>query len=282
MTIILKDIGRLWQLDEDGFLVNDASSEKIVPPYEAVVAVVKETYLKYARDSIHSIYLRGSIPRGLALEGVSDVDTFAITFGEPPALNLAQIKAESNAILESHPCITKAEFNFFPSAEVITPHRFSTQGFLIKTQAVCLYGENLAPQFPNYRPDKFVANDHLSQIKRDINRAIAEIKSSTDPQNTLYWCRRTMKSIIRSGFALVMLDERAYSKDIRLCYEFFIKYFPTQSNNMLRAVELAIEPSSDLVEVLSLLENLGGWLITKADEWLERYNPSREIALLLK
>ena len=74
MTIILKNIGRLWQLDPEGFLVNEAHSEKIVPPFDRVVTVVRETYLKYARENIHSIYLRGSIPRGLAIEGISDVD----------------------------------------------------------------------------------------------------------------------------------------------------------------------------------------------------------------
>jgi hypothetical protein len=282
MTILLKNIGRLWQLDEEGFLVNEAQSEKIGPPFDAVVTRVKEVYLKYACESIHSIYLRGSIPRGLAIEGISDVDTFAVTFDDPPLLDLAQLQVESEDILEHHSYITKAEFNFFPYTEVITLDRFSTQGFLIKTQSVCLYGEDLAPRLPKYRPDKFVANDHLSQIKRDIEKALTGIRNSSKPQNVRYWCRRVMKSIIRSGFALVILDEGVYSKDISLCYEFFVKHFPTQASNMFQAVEFAIEPSSDPAEVLSVLENFGGWLIKKSDEWLEQYNPSREIALRFK
>ena len=40
-------IGRFWRLDADGFIQNDAAPEKILLPYSALVAEVRDAYLQH-------------------------------------------------------------------------------------------------------------------------------------------------------------------------------------------------------------------------------------------
>lgn len=44
-----------------------------------VLVVVLQAYLEALSDRLIGVYLRGSLPRGLALEGVSDIDMLGAT-----------------------------------------------------------------------------------------------------------------------------------------------------------------------------------------------------------
>ena len=66
----------MWQVDKNGFLINDATKEQITPQYQAVIDDAIKAYRDNIGDDIHSIYVTGSVPRGLAEDGKSDLDMF--------------------------------------------------------------------------------------------------------------------------------------------------------------------------------------------------------------
>ncbi len=61
-------------LDEDGFIQNLYSPKNIAPEFQEVVTVVIDSLLKELPDQIDGIYLYGSVPRGTAIVGRSDLD----------------------------------------------------------------------------------------------------------------------------------------------------------------------------------------------------------------
>jgi Nucleotidyltransferase domain len=82
MTIL--PIGDFLPLDAEGYLVNPCRRDVIAPPWSDAVTAIQSAYLHHHADRLHSIYVRGSVARGTAREGLSDIDTLetARTFWE--------------------------------------------------------------------------------------------------------------------------------------------------------------------------------------------------------
>jgi hypothetical protein len=277
----LLDIGRLWPIDAEGYIVNDASSSMIAPPYHGAVAAVVATYQRYLGAQLHSVYVRGTVPRGQAVLGVSDLDCFAVALGAPDQLDDSWLKAEGMRIAAEHRCVSDIQLEIWSYAEVLVTDRFTEMSFLLKTQSACVWGPDLAPDLPRFKPDLIVANNDISQIQPDIEAALAALNADASSQNVLYWCRRIMKNILRTGFSLVMLEERAFTRDLKLCYEYFSRHYPERADTMRQVLDLAIEPTSDRATVLRVLHTFGGWMIAEADNWLARHNPAKIVEMPL-
>ena len=282
MSLELLNIGRLWPIDADGWIVNDAGPDQIAAPYRVAVAAAVCAYREQLGAALHSVYVRGTVPRGQAVPGVSDLDCFAVALGDPAELGDGWLKPVSAQLAAAHPIVSDVQLEIWPYAELLVTDRFSELCFLLKTQSACVWGQDLAPRLPRFKPDAIVANNDISQIQPDIAEAIAALQADASAHNVLYWCRRIMKNMLRTGFSLVMLDERQFTRDLKLCYDYFAKRYPAQAIEMRRVLELAIQPSADCNCVLAVLNTFGSWLIVEADAWLARHNPSKIVEMPLR
>lgn len=281
MTLQLLDIGGLWSLDADGTILSDASPDKILPPYQAAVDAAVAAYREQLGAQLSGVYVRGTVPRGQAVPGVSDLDCFAVVLGDPEHVDGSWLKAAGAEIARLHPIVSDVQLEIWPLAEVLSTDRFNEMSFLLKTQSTCVWGEDFAPQLPRFKPDVIVANNDISQIRPDIEEAIAALHADGSPARVVYWCRRIMKNMLRTGFSLVMLSEGVFTRDLKLCYEFFARHYPAQEQQMRHVLELAIQPATDREVVLERLTTFGAWMIMRADEWLEQHNPSKVVEMPL-
>jgi len=74
----VKPIGSFLQTDTDGFIVNTTSPEKIQSAWLPAVEMVSDAYRKHFGENLHSVYIRGSVAKGEAIDNISDIDSFAI------------------------------------------------------------------------------------------------------------------------------------------------------------------------------------------------------------
>lgn len=275
--------GRLWRIDADGNILNDAVA--ITSPYDIMAADAVAAYTGNIVNDVHSIYVTGSVARGLVVEGVSNLNVIALLTEMTDADLVLQdwiMSAEEN-ILAKYPSLSDVVLEVWPYNYVFSdPGRFSIGAFIIKTQSVCLWGSDVAPELPDYKIEAAIANDDLVQVKLDIDEAVAKIKRNSRPENVSYWCREVMKHILHAGFALVMVDEGVYTRDLDLCYEYFAKHYPGHAADMQRALRYAENPSMDAMEVLGYLANMGEWMIAHANTWLDQHNPERDLAMIVE
>lgn len=173
------------------------------------------------------------------------------------------------------------QLELWPFDEVVVLDRFAETSFLLTTQGACVWGGDLAPRLPRFKPDVVVATNDICQIQADVEEAAAAILADGSPPVVRYWYRRIMKNVVRTGFSLVMLQERTFTRDLKPCYEAFIRHFPGQQPAMRRVLELAIIPTLDPDTVLTVLAVFGTWLVAQAEAWLGRYNPARVLELPL-
>jgi predicted nucleotidyltransferase len=277
------EIGQIFKTNDAGFIVNHSRVEKIVAPWNQVVEAVSDGYRKHLGENVHSIYIRGSVARGLAREHVSDVDSFAVVKAEVTNLDWTANLAREVA----------GRFSFCTGVELICltyedllhgdDEYNASWRMMLKTQCACIYGEDLAGRLPDYKPGAETVV-HATDLRRHVERLTDDLralrlicrlpfaerlfKSSDGGYGPLVslGCAELMKRILRTGFEIVMEQEGVYTRDLYPCYRIFSKHFPAQERNMRRALELAVNPTSDPKELLAFLEDFGRWMIRAAEE----------------
>lgn len=74
----IRRLGSYQEVDAQGYLTKIADASKIQDEWVEVINSAKHAYLEKWSEAIHSIYVRGSIAKGWAVKGVSDVDSLAV------------------------------------------------------------------------------------------------------------------------------------------------------------------------------------------------------------
>ena len=258
-------IGDFLPVDAEGYLINPCRHELIVPPWSDVIAAIIAAYLQHLEGKVHSLYLRGSVAKGTAITGVSDVDTFAVIFGERDEIDRTWIAAFRQRMAVQYPFQTGIELGFVPYRAVCDADGAPGSRFMIKTQCLCLWGEDLAPLIPPYKPGRALAQ-HAFGIKADLQRVMEELPTVEDGSTVKDWCQWIMKRLVRTGFELVMEQEQTYTRDLYPCYVAFSRHFPAQESQMQQALEWAIIPSDNKEDLTRFLDGFGAWIIMAVAE----------------
>lgn len=113
-------------LDRDGFIEREGDLARIRPAFapvvEVVTAKVSEAFGPAAADSaqLHSAYLYGSIPRGTAVAGVSDLDVLLALHHEPAQAERAAATALEETLDARFPQIDGAGILLFSTATLLS------------------------------------------------------------------------------------------------------------------------------------------------------------------
>ncbi|MFB2876512.1 nucleotidyltransferase [Floridanema aerugineum] len=266
MNAILKT-GDLLTTDSQGFIINPCSFEKISPPWTEIIADLKTAYREIFGKKLHSIYLRGSVPRGKAISRVSDLDSLAVISGNLEKSELTKIQLACRKIKHQYPFCKNVDFLCVSYREIIESE--SILKMLIKTQSLCICGEDITLVFPNYKPGIEMVS-HAFELAEDLKILQDELQCLGN--NNIFYskfikdrCAWIMKRIVRTGLELVMLREQVYTRDLYPSYLLFSKHYPNQQRYMRKALELAINPSDNLAGLLIFLREFGSWLVEEID-----------------
>lgn len=252
------EIGSLLTTDENGFIINSSSLDKIRSPWKEAVEEVKQAYLDNIKDSLHSIYVRGSVAKGEAIEEISDIDTLAVITKD---IDKSWINPIRKTLDTKFKFSTGVEFYFLKYDELLNVDNPSDYKFLIKTQSVCIYGEDLSDKIENFKADKKTAKILIPKnLKIVFENTIKGIIDNPDREDILEWCRWVMKRILRAGFVLVMDQEKVFTRDLYPSYKIFSKYYPEKEDKMKMALELAINPTDDIEVIIKFIDTFGIWL----------------------
>ena len=272
----IKRIGNYLETDEQGFLQSRADAANVTGPWRAAVEEVKKAYLEQWPTSIHSIYVRGSIAKGLAVEGTSDIDSFAVLKpGCEQELSYEAVKAWAEAlektICEDFSFVTGVEISLEPFEEA--QDRKNVYALILKTEAACVYGEDMAASIAPYKPGPdmaFQTKYFRSHLETFLTEYPAEPEA--DKPEFINWM---MRRFLRLGMELVMVEERRFTRDLYLCYESFAKHYSDKTAEMYRALELAVNPV--LGEVTeTFVEAFGAWLAQEAERKLTAWGCARD------
>ncbi|AKJ30949.1 hypothetical protein [Caldimonas brevitalea] len=271
-----RPMGAFLPVDAEGYLVNDCRADHVPP---ALAALVIEHYRQSFGAHLRSVYVRGSVARGTAVDGVSDLDTFAVVDDAaspscpllpPELLERLHAAAPGLADFEFHACRRSA----------VTGSYYSTWAFLVKTQSACLHGEDLGPALAPYRvgPELMAEALYLRQRLALYAQRLAAEQQAPPPQQ-IATCQWFMKALVRAAFDLTLDRARRYTRDLYPCYATFAELYPERGPDCWRALEWAISPTPDTEPQRQLAEDFGHWICDEADVVARRngIDPSRYV-----
>jgi len=262
----IREIGTLVPCDPEGYIVNTTSIDYLTAPWDAPVAQIVGKSRAYFGERLIALYLRGSLAYGTAIEGVSDLDMFAIVEGNLSEKDLNWGSQLNHEITAAFPCLTDTDVDLVPLVK--TENR--AVRLVLKTQTVFLWGQDLTLSYPKYKVSYWAAQ-HVYLLGHQIGEALTDLHTNPSPTEVRGTCSWICKRIIRAGFELVMEREQAFTRDLFPSFQVFAKYYPEQRDRMYAILKLAVFPSKDRHHVTEHLKAIGPWLACEADTRFSRF-----------
>lgn len=116
---------------------------------------------------LDGIYLYGSIARGEATPGVSDLDLTLVLRQAPTPQQGEALETLRLALQARHGEVLKIDFDIGHRAQVLAPENLHSWGYWLKHQCRCLWGADLAPHFAPFAPSRAIAvavNGDFAQV----------------------------------------------------------------------------------------------------------------------
>ncbi|MEU1517989.1 nucleotidyltransferase domain-containing protein [Streptomyces sp. NPDC005811] len=252
-------------LDAQGCLVREGSLARVPDAFRHVVAAARDGILELFGARLHSAYLYGSIPRGTARVGRSDLDLLAVLHDEPAGADRAGARALLEALDREFPQIDGGGVLLSSRRRVLSDLERYDLGFFVACLCTPLLGEDLAEELPRYRPDSLLARETNGELALLLPRWRARIAGTAGTEEALRPLVRYMsRHLVRTAFTLVMPRWNGWTSDLHEMAEAFAGYYPERAGQVRRAAALGYEPTGDAAVLTSFVDDLGPWL---ADEY---------------
>jgi hypothetical protein len=251
-------------LDAQGYIEREGSLGRIPHVFRPVVAVGRDEVLDVFGARLHSAYLYGSIPRGTARVGRSDLDLLLALAAEPGDADRADARALGAALDREFPEIDGVGTLLFSRERLLSDLERYDLGWFVACLCTPLLGEDLAEYLPRYRPDSLLAretNGDLAVLLPRWRERVAAADSGDDPDEARRRLVRFMsRHLVRTGFTLVMPRWNGWTSELEEMAAVFGAYHPERAEQMRAAAALGHEPTGDRAVLTSYVDDLGPWL----------------------
>lgn len=257
-------------LNAAGYIVREGSLSRIPTAFRPAVDDARRRIAHSFRHVLHSTYLYGSVPRGTAAPGRSDLDILLVLRSEPADADRAEAGRIEAALHARHPAIDGTGIVLFSARRILSPAERHDLGFFVACLCTPLSGEDLAALLPWYRPTRELARETNGDLRLFLDRWRRSAGSGCGLDRL---CRQVGRKTVRTGFTLVMPRWNGWTSDLDVAADVFGRYYPERAGQMREAVTLArvsagpagrpvccwpAPPDPDGLRLL--LDDLGPWL----------------------
>lgn len=257
--IIPQRIGRYLPLDAQGRIVPDVAPAYILSPWKEAVEDITTKLMEL--EFVSGVYLRGSVPRGLAQQNASDLDFLCVTSSN--SFKLAPFEAELNAYAtNAYPFIRGIEIaNLKPSrlAKITPPHTRPYEHMLLKTQSLHLAGPDVTLSIASFHVDVNLVS-HALWLKDDFVDYQKNEAAGNNVEANRGWIARR---IVRAGLEITLNRQPNFTRDLYLCYETFAHFYPDFALNMHEVLTIALNghrPLDAFQSLITLLSLESRWM----------------------
>ncbi|MGH3401468.1 MAG: nucleotidyltransferase domain-containing protein [Streptosporangiaceae bacterium] len=250
-------------LDDDEAITREGALDRVPAPFTPLVEAVRARITRTFGGRLHSAYLYGSIPRGTARAGRSDLDLLLALQHEPAERDRAEAKAVEAALDESFPQVNGVGILLFSVRTLLSDLERHDLGFFVACLCTPLLGPDLARQLPRYRPTALLAretNGDLSLALPLWRARLAEARTDAERQAL---SRVIARRLVRTGFTLVMPRWGGWTSDLGQAAELFARYYPERAGQMRAAATAGRVPSANPAVLRMLIDDLGPWLASE-------------------
>ncbi|MFI2641372.1 nucleotidyltransferase domain-containing protein [Streptomyces sp. NPDC018610] len=230
--------------------------------FRPVVEAARERLPDVYGTRLHSAYLYGSIPRGTARVGRSDLDLLVALRDEPTDADRRAALALGTALDREFEQIDGAGTLLFGRERLLSDLERYDLGWFVACLCTPLLGEDLAARLPRYRPgDPLLARETNGDLALLLPRWGERIASAEDTEAARRLLVRFMsRHLVRTGFTLVMARWRGWTSDLHEMAAAFGAHYPARAAQLRAAAAYGYDPVGDPAVLRSYVDDLGPWL----------------------
>ncbi|MEU0411330.1 nucleotidyltransferase [Streptomyces griseorubiginosus] len=251
-------------LDTQGFIEREGSLGRIPEPFRPVVAAARDRVLGLFGSRLHSAYLYGSIPRGTARVGRSDLDLLLALRDEPTDADREDVRALGEALDKEYGQIDGVGTLMYSRTRLLSDLERHDLGWFVACLCTPLLGDDLAEYLPRYRPDSLLARETNGDLALLLPRWRERIEAADSDETRRRLVRFMSRHLVRTAFTLVMPRWNGWTSDLAEMAEIFAAYYPERADQIRRAAVLGHTPTADRAVLRTYADDLGPWL---ADEY---------------
>ncbi|MGA5820122.1 nucleotidyltransferase [Kitasatospora sp. NPDC094028] len=248
-------------LDQDGYIAREGSLDRVAAEFAPVVEAARARIAAaFGPDRLHSAYLYGSIPRGTAIPGVSDLDVLLALHHEPTAADRADAGAVEAALDAGFDRIDGVGVLLASTGTLLSELERHDLGWFVACLCTPLLGPDLAAGLPRYRPSALLARETNGDLGLALPGWRERLAAAGSDGELRTLGRGVSRRVVRTGFTLVMPRWGGWTSDLAASAEAFAGYYPERADQMRLAAVVARTPTTDRAVLAALVEDLAPWL----------------------
>lgn len=147
-------------MDAGGWIAREGALSLVPAAFTPVVEAARAGITEaFGGARLHSAYLYGSIPRGTAIPGVSDLDLLLALQHEPTSADRADADALAARLDRALPQVDGGGVLLFSADALLSELERYDLGWFLACVCTPLLGPDLAEQLPRYRPTSLLARE---------------------------------------------------------------------------------------------------------------------------
>ncbi|MFD8568705.1 nucleotidyltransferase domain-containing protein [Streptomyces sp. NPDC059639] len=251
-------------LDAQGYIAREGSLGRVQEPFRPVVAAARDRLLDVFGARLTSAYLYGSVPRGTARPGRSDLDLLLVLRAGPTEADRADARTLDAALDKEFPQVDGVSTLVYDRARLLSEAETYDMGWFVACLCTPLLGEDLAEDLPRYRPTSRLARETNGNLAALLPRWRERIARAGTPDERRALERHIARGLVRTAFTLVMPRWNGWTGELGPMAEVFAEYYPERAPQVRAAAAAGYDPTGDPGALRAYTEELGPWL---ADEY---------------
>jgi predicted nucleotidyltransferase len=248
-------------IDADGYILT-VSNVDVQPQFKELLADVCKT-LSQSEPLLDGIYLYGSVARGDAVQGVSDLDLTLVLQSPPASQDLQMLESKRRTLESRHTEVIKIDFDIGSRSEVLAADNRLTWGYWLKHHCRCLWGNDLTKRFERFKPSCDIAIAVNGDFESVLTRYADLIDQANTPTQSLRLQREASRKLIRSTQVLRSEQDLTWPQTLEEHVELFVQHYPRMRMQMSFFLSQARNPDLKPKEFTTRLYDFLTWMASE-------------------
>lgn len=263
-------------VDDQGFILAVADA-RLQPAFMPLLNDVCGTLAAQA-PGLDGIYAYGSVARGEARAGVSDLD-LTVLLREPPTPAARERLEGLRRVLEArHPDVVKIDLDIGSCAEALDPGQTYRWGFWLRHHCRCLWGEDRSRSFWPFRPSRDIALAMNGDFETVLGGYLARIGRVGSLRDRWVLQRAASRKLLRATQVLQDVYCGEWPWSLADHAQLFLRGHPDRAAETSFFLAEAHQPAAGREEFTARLQALVAWMADQHRAILQKTSPSSEAA----
>lgn len=164
-------------------MIETLTTHPLQPEFAALLHAVRTRLRVLLGPQLDSLYVYGSVARGVARPGHSDLDLSLVVTEALTPQQTQQLDALARQCLAEYAIVSKIDFDVGVRSDVLDPQNLYSWGYWLKHECRCIDGQDLAAHFPLFAPCMAIAQALNGDYLQTLNAYSAKIAAApTQPE----------------------------------------------------------------------------------------------------